>query len=443
MSSLIVSRFGGNAAVSSLEVRKAAEIVKANPDRRYVIVSAPGADHDKLGITDLLYVCHSQRSSSENYDSILEKIYERYSEIVSGLGIKFNIDAELLELKQDIETGKTLDYIGSRGEYIMAKIFADYLDWPFVDAKDILFFGKDGEPDRERTFSTASKILQGFERAVIPSFYGTSYDGSIKTFPRGDCDTAGALVACSVKADLFEKWSETAKIYSADPSVVPDAELVRNITYGEVLELNYIGMDIVTDSVVFMLSDMGIPMMISSINNADDEGMNVSPVLPENSMRDVAVCVAGRKGFNVINIRKYGLNRIYDFGQKLFGLFAKHRIACQHYLSGIHQMSVVLKAPMFELRRDEIISDIKREIHPDSVTVERGLSLIAVVGEGMGTVKGIFSKILTALSLASIKVKMIDQGSDRLNIILGVSDSDYANAVKALYKAVVLNEVII
>ncbi|MBQ3457487.1 MAG: hypothetical protein IJG30_00870, partial [Synergistaceae bacterium] len=163
----------------------------------------------------------------------------------------------------------------------------------------------------------------------------------------------------------------------------------------------------------------------------------------KDTMRDVVSCIAGRKNFSVIHIQKYGLNKIYDFGERLFGLFAKHHIACQHYLSGIHQMSVVLKSHLFEIRREAIIDEIKRNINPDSITVEKGLSLIAVIGEGMGTVKGIFSKILTALSLAEIKVQMIDQGSDNLNMILGVSDSDYENAVKALYKAVILNEAIL
>ena len=443
MSNLIVSRFGGNAAANSEEIKRAAEIVKSNPDRRYVVISAPGPSTDCLGITDLLYMCHSGFSNHENCDDMLAQISGRYSDIVSGLGIDFDVSAEMSALRKSLEFGMNLDYIGSRGEYIMAKIFATFLGWDFVDAAKILFFDKEGKPDTGKTFKVAGEFLKDYERAVIPSFYGSLPDGKIKTFRRGDCDTAGAMVACSVKAGLFEKWSEDAKIYSADPSVIPDAELIRNVTYNEALELNYMGMDLATDYVILLLQEAGIPMFISSIHTSDEESMMISPELPPDAMRDVVSCIAGRKGFNIIHIQKYGMNKIYDFGEKLFGLFAKHRIACQHYLSGIHQMSVVLKTPMFELRRGEVISEIQHEINPDSVTVERGLSLIAIIGEGMGTVKGIFSKILTALSLAEIKVQMIDQGSDKVNMILGVSDSDYENAVKALYKAVILNEAII
>ncbi|MBQ6971553.1 MAG: hypothetical protein IJP86_04275 [Synergistaceae bacterium] len=443
MSSLIVSRLGGNAAANSQEVRRAAEVITSNPDRRYIVVSAPGPTADSPGITDLLYMCHSAFSGKENCDDMLAKISDYYGEIVSGLGIDFDISAEMSALRKSLELGMNLDYVASRGEYIMSKIFAKFLDWPFIDATELLFFDKNGNPDKAKTFKTAGEVLKDYDRAIIPSFYGSLPDGKIKTFRRGDCDTAGAMIACAVKADLYEKWSETAKIYSADPAVIPDAELIENITYGEALELNYIGMDLVTDEVIFMLQEAGIPMMISSIHASANEEMTISPKLPLGLMRDVVSCIAGRKNFNVIHIQKYGLNKIYDFGEKLFGLFARHHIACQHYLSGIHQMSVVLKTPRFELMRREIISEIQHEIAPDSVTVEKGLSLIAVIGEGMGTVKGIFSKILTALSLAEIKVHMIDQGSDKLNMILGVMDADYADAVKALYKAVILNEAII
>ena len=440
VSNLIVSRFGGNAAANSEEVKRAAEIMLANSDRRYVVVSAPGPTPDSLGITDLLYMCHSGFSNNENCDEMLEKISDRYSEIVSGLGIDFSVETEMSALIDSLEAGLNLDYIGSRGEYIMAKIFAKYLGWPFIDASEVLFFNKEGKPDMTKTLSVAGEVLKDYDRVVIPSFYGALPDGKIKTFRRGDCDTAGAMVACAVKADLFEKWSETAKIFSADPAVIPNAELISSITYGEALELNYMGMDIVTDDVVFMLQEAGIPMMMSSIRADEEEAMTISPKLPPNVKRGVVSCIVGRKNFNVIHIQKYGLNKIYDFGEKLFGLFAKHHIACQHYLSGIHQMSLILKTPMFELRRNEIISEIKRDIAPDSITVEKGLSLIAVIGEGMGTVKGIFSRVLDALALSGIKARMMEQGADNLNMILGVSDSDYEYAVKSLYKALVLDE---
>lgn len=440
MNNLIVSRFGGDAASSSNEVKKAAAIIKSNPARRYIIVSAPGSTSESIGITDLLYMCHASFHNGENYISTLMTIADRYKEIVSGLGIDFDVDAEIASLKQALEAKKNLDYIGSRGEYIMAKIVAKLLDWSFVDAARIIFFSGNGNPDKEKTFRIAGERLGAYERAVIPSFYGSMPDGSIKTFQRGDCDTAGAMIACAVKADLFEKWSESAKICSADPEVIPNSEIIRHVTYAEALEMNYIGIPIIKDFDIFMLNEAGIPMKICSVDDPNGEGMLISPKLSEKIQRRVMACIAGHNNFSIININKYGINKDYDFTQKLFALFSRHRIACQHYLSGIHKMSVVLKSPSFDLRRAQIISEIEQAVNPDSITVEKGLSLIAIVGEGMGTTKGIFSKIFDSLAKAGIKVKMIEQGSDDLNIIVGVSDSDYVTAIKALYRSVVMND---
>ena len=439
MNSLIVSRFGGDEAANSHEVRKSAEILKKDPSRRYAIVSAPGSAPDSVGITDMIYLCHSRFSNHEDYNEIMLKISGRYAEIVQGIGLNFDVNAEIDALRKSIEFGMSLDFVASRGEYITAKIFAEYLGWDFVDASELIFFDKSGKPDTAKTFKTAGEKLALHEHAVIPSFYGVLPDGNIKTFIRGDCDSAGALIACSVKADIFEKWSEAAKVFSASPSVIQNPEVIHSITYAEALELNYGGINMVTDNVILMLDEAGIPMKIASTHTPDDIGMMLSPKLPEGINRRLTACIAGNKNFTKIHIRKYGLNKDYTFNEKLFGLFAGHRIACQHSLSGIHQMSVILKAPVFDIRRNQILGEIQKVLEPESVTVEKGLSLIAVIGEGMGTVKGIFSVIFDALALASIKAEMVEQGADRQNIIIGVSDSDYENAIKALYKALILN----
>ena len=440
MSKLIVSRFGGNAAANSEEVKKTLEVIKADPARRYMVVSAPGATHDEVGVTDMLYICHAAAKNREDYSMMLGKISDRYKEIVDGLGMTFDVDAEILALKKSLALGMDIDFIGSRGEYIIAKILAAFLEWEFIDASKLIFFSRDGTPDTEKTFSIAGEILRTFDHAVIPSFYGTKPDGKIKTFTRGDCDTAGALIACAAKADMFEKWSEDAKIYSADPDVIPDSEIVRNVTYMEAIEMTYIGIEIVKDNVSFMLNNAGIPMKICSTHNPESSVMLITPKLPENVRRSTAACIAGRSNFTTVYISKYGLNKMIGFGDKLFGIFAKHRISCQHYLTGIHKMALVLKDPIFDLRRAQILNDIKGSVSPEAITVEKGLSLIAIVGEGMGTVKGIFSRIFGALAAVGVKVKMIEQGADDLNIIVGVADEDYSQAVRALYNIVIRNK---
>ncbi|MBQ3446970.1 MAG: hypothetical protein IJG37_04920, partial [Synergistaceae bacterium] len=346
---------------------------------------------------------------------------------------------EVDSVRKSIELGMSLDYVASRGEYITAKIFAEYLGWNFVDASGLIFFNDDGTPDKEKTFRIAGEKLLSLKNAVIPSFYGSLPDGNIKTFVRGDCDTAGAIIACCVHADVFEKWSSTAKVFSADPAVIPNPDVIRNITYMETLELNYVGMNIVTDNVILMLSEAGIPMRISSIHSPDDEGMLTTPSLPGDARRKVTACIAGQKNFTSVHIRKYGINKDYSFNEKLFGVFARHHISCPYSLSGIHQMSVILKAPVFDIRRAQILGELQRELNPEEITVEKGLSLIAVIGEGMGTVKGTFSRIFDALAGASVKAKMVEQGADQQNIIVGVSDSDYDTAVKTLYNELILN----
>ncbi len=440
MNNLIVSRFGGNATADSAEMKRTADIIKADPARRYVVMSAPGSNSRSLGITDLLYLCHSRFHNHEKYDDALSDISGRYKEIVSGLGINFNIDAEISALKGSLELGMNLDYIGSRGEYIIARIMAEYLGWEFVDASKILFFNKDGTPDKARTISVAGEKLKSLKHAVIPSFYGSLPDGKVKTFTRGDCDTAGALVACSVNAEMFEKWSDDAKIFSADPKVIPNSEIIRHITYMEALEINYTGIEIVKDDVVFMLDEAKIPMKIASTHGSEDDAMTISPEMPEDNPSGVTACIAGQKNFSIVHIQKYGVNSSYGFGEKLFNIFTKHRISCRYCLSGIHRMSVVLKSPVFDIRRNDILREIKEAVGAEAVTVEKGLSIIAVVGKGIGTVKGVFGKIFMSLSWAGVKVQMIEQGSDKMNILIGVHDDDYEKAIKALYEALVLNK---
>ena len=434
---MIVSKFGGSITATSEGVKKALEIIKSNPQRRYVIASAPGAASNGAGITDMLYMFYSSFFSKENYNDVLKKISSHYKQIIDGLGMNFDLDFEISELKKNLLAGKNLDFIASRGEYIMGKILAEFLGWNFIDASEIIFFNHDGTLDEEKTFSVANEKILNSKNAIIPGFYGSMPDGNIKTFSRGDGDSSGAIVARAVKADLFEKWSDKNQIFSADSAVIPDAKRIKNLTYTEAVEINYTGIKIIKDSVIFMLKEADIPLKIFSINDSEDEGMLISSKIPENASRNIAVCISGRRGFNVIHIEKYGLNKMFGFGEKLFGLFAKYNIPCEHCLSGIHKMSVVIKTPMFDLKRKELFNEIKKAIEPDSITSENSLSIIAVIGQDIGPAKGTFAKVFSALAQAGVKVRMIDQGSDDLNIIVGVSDNDYEKAIRALHEAII------
>ena len=434
---MIVSKFGESITANAEGVKKALEIIKSNPERRYVIASAPGSTSNGAGITDMLYMFYSSFFGKENYNDVLKKISDHYKQIIDGLGMNFDLDFEISEVKKSLLSGKSSDFIASRGEYIMGKILAEFLGWDFIDASEIIFFNHDGTLDREKTFSTANEKILKYKNAIIPGFYGSMPDGDVKTFSRGDGDSSGAIIACAVKADLFEKWSNKTKVFSADSAVIPNPKKIKHLTYMEAVEVNYTGNKIIKDSVIFMLKEADIPLKIFSINESEDEGMLISSKIPENVSRNIAVCISGRKGFNVIHIKKYGLNKMFGFGEKLFGLFAKYRIPCEHCLSGIHNMAVVVKTPMFDLKRSELIRDIKQAIEPEAITVENSLSIIAIIGNDIGPVKGTFAKIFAALYKADITARMIDQGSDDLNIIVGVTDDDYDNAIKALHEAII------
>ena len=439
MSSLIVSKFGGFSLANAERVRTTADIIKSDPSRRYVVISAPGSrSGDNTRITDLLYICHARYSNKEDFMEILKLIEERYRAIIDGLGMDFNLEPEIADIKKSLFFGKNNEHIVSRGEYIMAKIMSAYMGWEFVDASRMIFFNRDGTLNEERTFAAVSDTLKGKERAVIPGFYGTIPGGDIKTFARGGGDTTGAIIARAVKADLYEKWAEATDVFSADPTIVKDPEIVRNITYAELRELTYMGIKIVYEDVTLLLKDTGIPIRVHNIHHPDDIGTLITDELPEGIKRDVAACIAGRRNYKVIRIEKFGLNKTYGVGEKVWGIFARHGISCEHYISGIYNFAIVVKSPMFDLKRAEIVREIQNAINPESVTVERDLSLIAIIGKGMGTVKGMFARVFDAIAARNIKVRMINQGADDLNIILGVYDEDFDETVRALYDAMIM-----
>ena len=442
---IVVAKFGGGSHVdkeaiaSSSKIKKATEIIMADPSRRYVVVSAPGSlSEEDFKITDMLYICHSRYANKENYHEFFDKIQNRYTEIVNGLGINFDLETEFHALRRCLILGK-IDATVSRGEYIMAKIFAEYLGWPFVDAVDLIYFNNDFTLNEEKTFAAVKEKVGRLDHAVIPGFYGIMPTGSIKTFSRGGSDVTGAIVARALNASLYEKWTETAKIYSADPSIVDNPERVRYITYNEMRELSYMGgVNMLHEDVILLLQNVGIPINVRNMNNLESNGTLITSDIPENS-RKVAACIGGVRNFKCVKVTKFGLNKLVGIGAKMFGVFTRYNIPFEHCMVGIDNIAAVLKSPIFDLRRNEILRELEAAIKPNAVSVEKDLSLIAIIGEGMGTVKGVFAKAFDALAEAEIKVRMLDQGSDNLTLVIGVYDEDYETAIRALYNGMIMH----
>lgn len=440
MGDVIVSKFGSAAFSTPEMIQKTADIVMSNPDRRYVVVSAPGGlTRDDVKVTDMLFIMNARYTNRENFDEMMTKVRDKFATLARGIGVNFYIDAEIMNLKKNLFFGRGNDYVVSRGENIMAKIFAEYIGWKFIDAADFIFFGKDGTLDREKTFAAAQKIFAENEHAVIPGFYGTSGGNTIKLFSRGGSDITAAIIARAVNATLCEKWAEHTQIYSADPGIVDNPTVIRHITYEELKQLTYMGINVVHEDVIMLLQNMGIPWKIRSIHDIDDPGTSVAEELPPDIERGVTACIAGKRNYRIIHIEKFGLNRLTGVGTKVFGIFTERNISCEHYMSGIYRFSIVVKNPLFDLKRAEILAALNDAIKPENIRVEKNLSLITIVGQGMGTVKGIFAKIFDAIAAAGIKVRMIEQGSDDLNIIIGVYDDDYEATVRALYGAMILS----
>lgn len=440
MSDVIVSKFGSVAFSTPEMIQRTADIIMSSPDRKYVIVSAPGGvSREDMKVTDMLFIMNARYTNRENFDEMMSQVRGKFTTLTRGIGVNFSLDAEIMNLKKNLFFGRGNDYVVSRGEYIMAKIFAEYTGWKFIDAADFIFFSKDGTLDRDKTFAAAEKVFANTDRAVIPGFYGSAGGSTVKLFPRGGADITAAIVARAVNASLCEKWSETTKIYSADPGIVENPEVIRHITYEELKQLAYMGINIFHEDLILLMQDIGTPVSVRNIHDTSDPGTIVTAELPADSKRGVAACIAGKRNYRIIHIEKFGLNRLAGIGVKVFSIFTERNISCEHYISGIYRFSIVVKNPLFDLKRAEILAALNDAIKPENIRVEKNLSLITVVGKGMGTVKGIFAKMFDAIAEAGIKVRLIEQGSDDLNIIIGVYDEDYEATVRALYGATILH----
>ena len=383
-------------------------------------------------MTDLLYKCQEKASNGEDFSEEFEDIKSRYNEIIAGLGIELFIDDEFAIIEKNLKEKAGKDYAASRGEYLNGIIMAKYLDFAFVDAATVLFFDKDGVFDSEKTNEVLSKKLKKIDSAVIPGFYGSMPDGTIKTFSRGGSDITGAIVARAVKADVYENWTDVSGFLVADPRIIYDPKPIDIITYKELRELSYMGASVLHEDSIFPVRKSGIPVNIKNTNAPEDPGSWIVESTGQKS-KYVITGIAGRKGFSAINIDKDMMNVEIGFGRKVLQAFEENDISFEHMPSGIDTMTLFVEEKVFEPKEQLVVSAIHKLAEPDSIDIESGIALIAVVGRGMKSVRGTAGRIFAALAHARINVRMIDQGSSELNIIIGVDNEDFELAIKAIY----------
>ena len=435
--SIKVVKFGGSSLADAEHFRQVAAIIKADPDRRYVVPSGPGKrEKSDTKVTDMLYRCYDlikSRSSMESIDNCYNEIRARYTGIIAELGLDYDIGGELDYVKNAMLHAAGRGYAASRGEYLNALILAKYLGFDFIDAENVIFFKENGTLDEEKTNAELSAELDKHKYAVIPGFYGGTPNGTVRTFSRGGSDITGSIVAKAAKADLYENWTDVSGFMMADPRVIDNPCIIKEITYRELRELSYMGATVLHEDAVFPVRSAGIPINIRNTNRPEDEGtMIVSHSLGYDS-EHVITGVAGKKGFSVITIEKDSMNTEVGFGRKVLEVFEDNEISFEHLPSGIDTMSVVVSSASLEGRREKVMNAIVRSVRPDSVFIEDELALIAVVGRGMVKAKGTAARVCDALARADVNIRMIDQGSSELNIIVGVNEDKFEDAIRAIY----------
>ena len=434
-SGISVAKFGGSSLSDGEHFKQVKQIVLSDDSVRYVVPSAPGKrkqSDDK--VTDMLYRCYDISSDGGNIDDLFSAVTRRYDSIIEELGIKTDLTEEYTHIKWALMHHAGRDYAASRGEYLNGIILADYLGFDFVDPAPFVKFADDGVYEPEITNSLLGIELKKHSHAVIPGFYGSMPNGTIKTFSRGGSDITGSIVARAVYADVYQNWTDVDGFLMADPRVIDNPKTISTITYKERRELSYMGAGVLHEESIFPVRSAGIPIVIKNTNRPESKGTMIVPDKTAPEAASVITGMAGKKGFSVISIEKAMMNTETGFGRRVLEAIEKEGVNFEHLPSGIDTMSVILSTEEISAKKDRILNGICSLVEPDSITVEDGLALIAVVGRGMVKAKGTASRVFKALAWADINIKMIDQGSSELNIIIGVEETDFQSAMNAIYK---------
>lgn len=436
-----VVKFGGSSLASAEQFKKVGTIIHADENRRYVVPSAPGKRFPSdTKVTDMLYACYGAAEKGENFFDLLAQIQARYQEIIDGLNLDFSLEKDFEIIEKNFQDKAGVDYAASRGEYLNGKIMAAYLGFEFVDAAEVVRFNDDGSFNDEVTNDLLSERLKDMYTAVVPGFYGAKADGTVVTFSRGGSDISGSLVALAVHADLYENWTDVSGFLIADPRIVKNPKSIETITYKELRELSYMGASVLHEDAIFPVRKAGIPINIRNTNAPEDKGT----LIVESTCRQpkyTITGIAGTDGFVSITVEKAMMNSEVGFCRKVLQVFEDNGVSIEHMPSGIDTMTIFVHKNAFEENEQKILSDIQKAVNPDHIELESDLALVAVVGRGMRSTRGTAGRIFSALAHAHINVKMIDQGSSELNIIIGVKHEDFKNAIRALYEIFVLTQI--
>ena len=432
---MIVAKFGGSSLADAHQFQKVREIIRGDSERKYVVPSAPGKrSKEDEKITDLLYACHAAVRQGDDMQPLLHSVQARYQEIADELALQFDLEKEFRVIGEALLSGASRDFAASRGEYLNGKLLAEYLGFAFVDAKDLFLFDKNGQLMEEETNRRIADALERVPQAVIPGFYGADASGRIHTFTRGGSDITGALVARALNADIYENWTDVTGVRVTDPRIVPDSQWISTMTYRELRELSYMGFSVLHDEAVFPVRRAGIPTNIRNTNDPLHPGTMICAAAPIEPSH-VVTGIAGLKGFTAIAIEKERMNAEPGFMRRMLQAFEEYGVSIENLPTGIDTMCVVVEDQALRPHQEDILRRIEELVHPDQMTLHSHLALIATVGRGMVQNYGIAARLFSAISARGISVRTIDQGSSEMNIIIGVDEKNFENAVKAIYDA--------
>ena len=431
-----VVKFGGSSLADAKQFKKVAEIILDDPTRRFVVASAPGKRYvEDIKVTDMLYKCYEMASEGQNFDEQFQMIKDRYNNIIMDLGIEdFSLEEDFEIIKGAFSHMAGRDYAASRGEFLNSKVLAKYLGFEFIDAAKYIFFDDMGQFDWDKTAKKLIPKLAATEKAVVPGFYGSMPNGTIKTFSRGGSDVTGSIIARAAEAKLYENWTDVSGCLICDPRIVNNPAPINTITYSELRELAYMGATVLHEDAIFPVRAAGIPVNIKNTNCPQDRGTMIVSETAE-PCEHIITGIAGKKGMSVINIEKDKMNSEVGFGRNVLRALEKSNVSFEHMPSGVDTMSVVIQTDKLAGKETTILDEIRSRVHPDQLYIESNLALIAVVGRGMKSARGTAAILFTALAEARVNIKMIDQGSSELNIIIGVDDQDFEVAMRAIYNA--------
>lgn len=427
-----VVKFGGSSLASAEQFKKVGAIIRADGTRRYVVPSAPGKRFSEdTKVTDLLYACY-RAADQTKFQAVLAEIKSRYQEIIDGLGLTLSLEEDFGVIEENFKNQIGEEYAASRGEYLNGKVMAAYLEYEFVDPAEMIRFDGNGQFDAEITELLVQKRLKNVDTAVVPGFYGAKENGEIKTFSRGGSDVTGSIIAGALDVELYENWTDVSGVMVTDPRIIKDPKVIDTITYRELRELSYMGATVLHEDAIFPVRKAGIPINIKNTNAPDDPGT----MIVEDTCKKppyTITGIAGKRGFCSLFIEKSMMNSEIGFGRKVLQVLEEQGISFEHVPSGIDTMTVFIHQDEFTEKEQQVISGVHKAVKPDYMELESDLALIAVVGRGMKSNRGTAARIFAALAHSDVNVKMIDQGSSELNVIVGVCDEDFEPAIRAIY----------